>query len=95
MPLEYVFGYIFILEEKPNHIISVDALSKEDVIKHLKYLTDEDFGYDAAARRNYFQQHDLWTDSGLKAALKGKIRSGREREEKLQESKEDSDEHDE
>jgi len=79
MPLEYVFGYIYILEERPNHIISVNALSKEDVVEHLKYLTDEDFGYDAEAWRNYFKQYDLWTDEGLKAAIKGKIKRAKEK----------------
>ncbi len=86
MAVRHIYAYIGVLAGESTHFLADGVLSKEQKLSYLKEMTDEDFGYDAKAWEDYFDQYDLYTLEGIRAAFKGKKR--REKEEKLRKENE-------
>lgn len=81
--VQAISEFIRVLEGTANEPMT-RSFTKEGVLNFLKELTDEDFGYDGQAWRNYFRQYDLWSFEEAEVALKGRFR--RQREERAKEN---------
>lgn len=69
-----VIGLLGLLEGKSGTWYTSRSISKEQAYKMLRQKTEEDFGYDVKAWREYFEQFDINTVDGYRAAFKGEVK---------------------
>ncbi len=55
-------------------------MTKEEALEQLKFITEEDFGYDAAAWKKYFKETGLLTAMEKAAKIKKERRERRRQE---------------